>query len=362
MLERPRDFLPYRTACPVARVPEPATGGSQRRGGGVTKVAANRPRRLGWMLPGRPPSVQKMAAAPLRCRTEVLRFPVGLEAGMTDRIRSSCRLIIIGAALLAASAVVLVLGVIPPVRSDTFRQAAPGSAAAAFLVQAALGVLAAIALAIVATRAAASPRSSIAILHVIGALMFLLGIALAGPALTFWIHGPALHGAVLCMFLSAAAEFAATGLVVAAAQRLSKPGPEPAPADDTSAWKMRVAPASLLGLGSFFLMFLLGEGLKLPANVPAAEDVGGLIVAIALGGYSLLATCVLSLGLPRARRNLWIVLAINAVLLLAALIALLVEPDKSAAVQVLGVAIFSSACSYGGLALAARRTRPSAVR
>ena len=39
---------------------------------------------------------------------------------MTDRIRSSRRLIIIGAALLVAAAVALVLGVVPPFRFDTF--------------------------------------------------------------------------------------------------------------------------------------------------------------------------------------------------------------------------------------------------
>lgn len=284
--------------------------------------------------------------------------PADLEASMTDRVRSSRRLVVIGAALLAAAAVALVLGVIPPVRSDTFRQAAPSSAAAAFVVQAAIAVLAAIALALVAARVFDRPRSSIAILHVIGALVFLLGIVLVGPAPTFLAHGPSLHGATVLMFLSAAAEFAATGLLVAAASRLRRSTPGPATSEDASAWKMRVVPAVVLGMGSFFLMFLLGEGWRIPATVPAAEYVGGLMLAVVLGGYSLLATYLLSRGLPRASRNLWIVLAMNAVLLLAALIALLVEPNKPAALQVLGVAIVSSACSYGGLALAARSTRP----
>jgi hypothetical protein len=287
--------------------------------------------------------------------------PADSEAWMTDRIRSARRFILIAAALLAAAAVALVLGVVPPVRSDTFRQAAPDSASAAFLVQALIAVLAAIALAIVAARADEQPRSSIAILHVIGSLIFLLGIVLVGPAFTFWVHGPALHGAVLLMFLSAAAEFAAIGLVVAAASRLRRSTPGPATSQDASVWKMRVAPAAVLGMGSFFLMFFLGEGMKIPAAVPAAEYVGGLILVAVLGGYSLLATYMLLRGLPRASRNLWIVLAMNALLLLTALISLLAEPNKSAALQVLGIAIISSACSYGGLALAARTTRPPAA-
>jgi hypothetical protein len=280
---------------------------------------------------------------------------------MTDRIRSSRHLIIISAALLAAAAIALVLGVFPPVRSDTFRHAAPGSAAAAFLVQAVIAVLAAIMLAFVAYRVVDRPRPSIAILHVIGTLVFLLGIGLVGPAPTFWVHGPALHMATILMFLSAAAEFAATGLVVAAASRLQRSIPGPAASDDTSAWKMRIVPAAMLGMGSFFLMFLLGEGMTIPATVPAAEYVGGLMLAVALGGYSLLATYALLRGLPPASRNLWIVLAMNAVLLLTALIALIAEPNKSAALQMLGIAIISSACSYGGLALAARTTRPPAA-
>ena len=277
---------------------------------------------------------------------------------MTGHNRSPRRLIIIGAALLAAAAVALVLGVVPPVRSDTFSEAAPGSASAAVLVNAAIAALAAIALGFVAARGVDRPRISIPVLHVIGALVLLLGIVLAGPALTFRTHGASLYGAIFFMFLSAAAEFATAGLLAVAATRLQESIQGAVTADNTSAWKTRVAPAVLLGMGSFFLMFLVGEGLESSATGPAAGYVGGLILIVALGGYSLLATWVLSRGLPRARRNLWIVLAMNAVLLLSALIAMLAEPNKSAALQVLGIAIASSAGSLGGLALATRTRRP----
>jgi len=146
------------------------------------------------------------------------------------------------------------------------------------------------------------------------------------------------------MFLSAAAEFAAIGLLVAAASRLRRSTPGPAASEDTSAWKLRIVPAAALGVGSLILAIFLGGG--------------GLILAVVLGAYSLLGAYVLLRGLPRASRNLWIVLAMNAALLLTALIAVLAEPNKSAALQMLGIAIISSACSYGGLALAARTTRP----
>lgn len=273
---------------------------------------------------------------------------------MTDRIRSSRRLVIISAALLAAVAVVLVLGVIPPVRSDTSPRAAPDQAAGAFLVQAAMALLAAITLVFAAATAVARPRSSIAVLHVIGGLVFLLGIVLAGPALAFVDHGPSLRGAILLMFLSGAAEFAAAGLVAVAASRLRSSMPGPAESEDTSAWKTRIAPAAVLGMGAFFLMFLMGEELKIPATVPAADWVGGLVLAVVLGGYSLLLTYMLLRGLPRAGRNLWIVLAMNAVLLLTALVVLFAEADGTAALQMLVITLFTSAGSYGGLTLAAR--------
>ena len=269
--------------------------------------------------------------------TRITVVPLDLEASMTDRIRSSRRLIIIGAALLAAAAVALLLAAVSRVHPVIL-------------------VLLALTLVFVAAGAVDRPRASIVILHVISALVFLLGIVLVGIAIAI-VQGPSRGAAIFIMFLSGAAEFAAAGLVVAAASRL----PGPAASEDTSAWKMRVAPAALLGVVSFLLMFLL-FGVKFAANDTVARLVGGLILAVVAGGYSLLATYVLLRGLPRTSRNLWIVLALNAVLLLTAPIVLIAEPGDLQGLQLLGVAIVSSACSYGGLALAARSTRPPAAR
>ena len=157
----------------------------------------------------------------------------------------------------------------------------------------------------------------------IGALVFLLGIPLAGIAPALLVHGPHLRTAIFIMFLCGVAHFAAAGLVVAAASRL----PGPAMSEDTSAWKMRIAPAALFGIGSFFLTFLLG-GVRFAANDTVARLVGGLVLVVFAGGYSLLVTYVLLRGLPRASRNLWIVLAMNAVLLLTALIVLIAEAEQ----------------------------------
>jgi hypothetical protein len=184
---------------------------------------------------------------------------------------------------------------VPATRSSRIRRT-PGSASAALLVQAGVAVLAAIVLAVVAARAAASPRSAAGILHVVGAVAFLLGIA----------------------------------------------------------------PTVLLGLGSFFLMFLVGESVKVPATAPA-EYAGGIVTTAVLGVYSLLATWLLVLGLPRAGGNAWIALAQTAALLLTAFGALLLEPNKLAALQVLEAAIVCGACSFGGLALAGWNGRPAAM-
>jgi hypothetical protein len=117
------------------------------------------------------------------------------------------------------------------------------------------------------------------------------------------------------------AHFAAAGLVVAAASRF----PGPAVSKDTRAWKLRIAPAALFGIGWFFLTFLLG-GVRFAANDKVARLVGGHVLAVFAGGYSLLVTYVLLRGRPRTRRNLWIVLAMNAALLLSLPIVLICEP------------------------------------
>jgi len=264
--------------------------------------------------------------------TRIAAAALDLEASMSDRTRSSRRLIIIGASLLAAAAVALLL-------------------AAVFRLQAVVLLLLALTLAFVASRTLNRPRVSIVILHLISALVFLLGIILVGIA-TAIAQGSSANATIFVMFLSGAAEFTAAGLAAAAASRL----PGPAASEDASAWKMRVAPAALLGIGLFSLMFLLVQ-VRFAANDTVARLVGGLVLAAVAGGYSLLATYALLRGLPRANQNLWIVLALNAVLLLAAPTVLIAEPGDFQGPLLLGLAIISVACSYGGLALAARATR-----
>ena len=59
-----------------------------------------------------------------------------------------------------------------------------------------------------------------------------------------------------------------------------------------------------------------------------------------------------------AVRNDWPkIAALNATLVLTTIIALIVEPNKLAVLQMLGTAVLAVACSYAGVGLAARAAR-----
>ena len=117
----------------------------------------------------------------------------------------------------------------------------------------------------------------------------------------------------------------------------------------------KVAFALLLGAFSFFLMFLLGEGVSVPPSVPGAKYIEGILFIGGMCGYFLISAYLLSRGNPQAIWKNWpIILALNLILLITAIIALVVEPNKLAALLTLGVAIVAVACSFAGAWLGAR--------
>ncbi len=105
---------------------------------------------------------------------------------------------------------------------------------------------------------------------------------------------------------------------------------------------MRTVAAAVLGVLAFFLLFLLGESQK-----------STLVVFAGMGAYFLIVMFLLALGASRARRGLAL-LALNAALVLATVIAVLVEPNRLAVLQTVGIAATGLACSLAGWALAAR--------
>jgi hypothetical protein len=116
--------------------------------------------------------------------------------------------------------------------------------------------------------------------------------------------------------------------------------------------------ALLLGVFSFFLMFLLGEGVTIPSSVPGAKYIELIIFIGGMCGFFLISAYFLLRGNPQAIWKNWpVILNLNLILLLTAVIALVFEPNKLAALGILGIAIVAVACSYAGAALAARVAR-----
>lgn len=116
---------------------------------------------------------------------------------------------------------------------------------------------------------------------------------------------------------------------------------------------MRVAVALFLGICSFFLMFLLGEGLAHVGGTGAADVVRSALFISGMGGYFVISMYLLARGEGRVHAR-WTMLALNAVLPTAALVALLVEPNKVAALLAVGTALLGLIGSWVGVYLAGR--------
>jgi hypothetical protein len=119
------------------------------------------------------------------------------------------RILFASAGLLATVAVVLVAGVIPPVKSDTFSLAAPESAATAFWVNVAFNVLAAAAFAL---RATGRSRLSRGFLVSLALLTLLFALALTDAAFAFRAHGQAMHTVPILLLFCASADLLAAVL------------------------------------------------------------------------------------------------------------------------------------------------------
>jgi len=134
---------------------------------------------------------------------------------MVASLVSCRRLLLVGAALLIVVALVLATGVIPPVKADTFPQALPERAAAAFWVNVVLCLVVAALLALAAVRTEKRSRGSAVALGFLAAFVLLLALALFDAGLAFGAHGPPLHTATVLLFLCATADLIA-GVLVAA--------------------------------------------------------------------------------------------------------------------------------------------------
>jgi cytochrome c biogenesis factor len=130
--------------------------------------------------------------------------------------------LLVSAAFLIVVACVVVLGVIPPVKADTFPLATPERAVPAFWVNAIFNLSAAVALGLIGYRTAGRTRLSTSFLCLISILIFVFSYALIDAARAFRSHGMAMHNTSLLLSFCAITGFIAALLVIITATLFPK--------------------------------------------------------------------------------------------------------------------------------------------
>ena len=136
---------------------------------------------------------------------------------MTVSLLFRRRMLLVCAALLVAGAIVVALGVIPPVQVATFPGATPESAVPAFWVNVGLNFIAAATLVCIAIWSKGRSWISTSVLVVIGLVTLFLGIALTDAFFAFQAAGPSMQTVSILLFFCAAADFLAGVLVITTA-------------------------------------------------------------------------------------------------------------------------------------------------
>ena len=127
------------------------------------------------------------------------------------------RMLLVCVVVLFIVALVVALGVIPPLKSDTYPGVTPEKAAAAFWVNIGLNLLSAFSLFFIAIRSKGRSWKSTSVLVIAGVIVLLLGLALADAASAYQKHGPSMQYASIFLFICAAADFLAGVTVITAA-------------------------------------------------------------------------------------------------------------------------------------------------
>ncbi len=127
------------------------------------------------------------------------------------------RMLLVCAVVFVIVALVLALGVIPPVKADTYPGVTPERAVAAFWVNISLNLLSALTLFFIAIRSKGRSWISTSVLVIAGLIVLLLGLALADAASAYQKHGPSMQFASILLFICAAADFLGGALVVTTA-------------------------------------------------------------------------------------------------------------------------------------------------
>lgn len=127
------------------------------------------------------------------------------------------RILLACAAITVAVALVLALGVIPPVNAEVARGATPEKAVSAFWLNIGLNLLSSSTLALLATRSESRSWISTSVLVIVGLIVLFLGLALLDAASAYMGHGQSMRSASILLFFCAAADFLTGVTVVAAA-------------------------------------------------------------------------------------------------------------------------------------------------
>ena len=127
------------------------------------------------------------------------------------------RMLLVCAGLFVAAALLIALGVIPPVKADTTPGASPEDAVPAFWVIVGLNLLVAVAVASIAIWSKRRSRGSTSVLVVFGLVALLGGLALVDAAFAFRGHGPSMQTASTLLFVCVAADILAGAAVVTTA-------------------------------------------------------------------------------------------------------------------------------------------------
>jgi xanthosine utilization system XapX-like protein len=124
------------------------------------------------------------------------------------------RMLFIHAAIFAAVALVLTIGVIEPVKVEASIGATKAIAVKAFWVNIGLNFLSAVVLVLIAIRFKSQIWNATPVHAVVGIVAILLGLSLVDAASAYQTHGPSMQTASTLLFFCAAADFLAGVLLV----------------------------------------------------------------------------------------------------------------------------------------------------
>ena len=140
--------------------------------------------------------------------------------------KSFRRVLLSSAGLLILAALILVAGVIPPVKADTYQYATPERAALAFWVIAVFNLLTAAVLGANAIRATVRSRRLLINFGMLSFIVLLFALGLTDAACALRGHGPDMQTASALLFLCVAADVFAAVLSFTTAFLLPKQGCE----------------------------------------------------------------------------------------------------------------------------------------